>query len=105
MRRMSGRVCRVAMRVGAGGAASAAIQTLLDTAKERLAKIASRQGLQLHDLAKGHLPERAGELAIRGIREVQRDRRRSRCPHGKRFYKLGRILQDASCPLPREPVR
>ena len=54
------------------------MQTLLGTPKERLAKIASRQGVQLHDLAKGHLPERARELAIRGIRGVQKDRCRSR---------------------------
>jgi hypothetical protein len=64
--------------VGAGGAAGTAIETLLGTPKERLAEIAPRQRVQLHDLAKGHLPERAGEPAIRGIREVQRDRRRSR---------------------------
>ena len=53
--------------VGAGGAAGTAIETLLGTPKERLAKIASRQGVQLHDLAEGHLPERACDLAIRGI--------------------------------------
>src|ERR687891_1520440 len=51
--------------VGAGGAASAAIEKLLGAPKERLAKIALRQRVQLYDLAKGHLPERAGELAIR----------------------------------------
>src|ERR671912_662210 len=45
--------------VGAGGAAGTAIETLLGTPKERVSKIASRQRVQLHVLAKGHLPERA----------------------------------------------
>jgi hypothetical protein len=48
--------------------------------------------VQLHDLAEGHLPERAGELAIRGIRRVQRDQCRSRCPCGMRVCELGHIL-------------
>jgi len=67
--------------VGAGGAAGTAIQTLLGTPKESVSKIAARQRVQLHDLPKSHLPERAGELAIRRHTRVQRDQRRSRCPH------------------------
>jgi hypothetical protein len=48
--------------------------------------------VQLHYLPKGHLPERAGELAIRGIRGVQRDQCRSRSPCGMRFCELGHLL-------------
>jgi hypothetical protein len=48
--------------------------------------------VQRHYLAKGHLPERAYDLAIRGIRGVYRDRRRSRCPCGMRLCELDHIL-------------
>lgn len=45
-------------------ALGAAIETRLGTPKERIAVIAARQRPRLHDCAEGHLPERAGELAI-----------------------------------------
>jgi hypothetical protein len=48
--------------------------------------------VQRHYLAKRHLPEGACDLAIRGIRGVQRDRRRSRCPCRMRLCELGHIL-------------
>jgi hypothetical protein len=63
--------------IGAGGAAGAAIEAFLGAPEQRFAKVASRQRVELHDLAKGHLLEGTPENATAAFRRAARMRRAS----------------------------